>query len=408
MLEKLTTVPLVIAAHGTRDPEGVTACRALAERVRTKLPGTKVTIGFIELAEPRIPEAVADALKDSAPRGGAEAVVVPLMLASGGHVRIDIPEAIDKGRGNSEVAYSAALLGSPLLDSAVRRRVVEALGEWRPQDTACVLVGRGSSVVESNAERYRMARVLMEEAGLRSIHPAFIQVSRPSVPEALNHAKATGVKQIVVAPHFLFPGKLRTWNLDQVAAWRENNPDVEVRVAEVIGDCNELAQLVVDRYLAELDAEGFGEGAPGFMSSIVLQDRDVLVVGGGAVAARRIPRLLEAGAKVRVVAPNLGIPVGRLAASGAIAVEQRTARAEDVGDAWYVLAACNDPHVNAMIAAEAERRHTFCCRADDALGGTAMTPATASAGGLTVAVIGDRNPRRSVRIRDELLQVLQG
>ncbi|MBB1586063.1 MAG: sirohydrochlorin chelatase, partial [Propionibacterium sp.] len=225
MLEKLTTVPLVIAAHGTRDPEGVTACRALAERVRTKLPGTKVTIGFIELAEPRIPEAGADALKDSAPRGGAEAVVVPLMLASGGHVRIDIPEAIDKGRGNSEVAYSAALLGSPLLDSAVRRRVIEALGEWRPQDTACILVGRGSSVVGSNAERYRMARVLMEEAGLRSIHPAFIQVSRPSVPEALNHAKATGVKKIVVAPHFLFPGKLRTWNLDQVAAWRENNPD---------------------------------------------------------------------------------------------------------------------------------------------------------------------------------------
>ena len=40
MLEKLTTVPLVIAAHGTRDPEGVTACRALAERVRSKLPGT--------------------------------------------------------------------------------------------------------------------------------------------------------------------------------------------------------------------------------------------------------------------------------------------------------------------------------------------------------------------------------
>ncbi len=110
---------------------------------------------------------------------------------------------------------------------------------------------------------------------------------------------------------------------------------------------------------------------------------------------------------MRVVAPNLGIAVGRLAASGAITAEQRTARAEDVGEAWYVLAASNDPNVNAMIAAEAERRHTFCCRADDALGGTATTPTTASAGGLTVAVIGDRNPRRSVRVRDELLQVLQ-
>ena len=408
MLKELTNVPLVIAAHGTRDPEGVAVCRALAERVRAKLPDTKLTMGFVELTEPSIPEAVAEALEGLEPKGETDAVVVPLMLATGGHVRIDIPEAIDEGRGEARVAYSAALLGSPLLDSAVRNRVVEALGEWRPQDTACVLVGRGSPVTESNAERYRMARTLMEEKELRSIHPAFIQVSRPSVPEALNHAKATGVKQIVVAPHFLFPGKLRTWNLEQVAAWRENNPDVEVRVAEVIGDCDELAQLVVDRYLAELDAEGFGEGAPGFMSNLILKDRDVLVVGGGAVAARRIPRLLDAGAKVRVVAPNLGIAVGRLAASGAIAVERRTARADDVGEAWYVLAASNDPNVNAMIAAEAERRHTFCCRADDALGGTATTPTTASAGGLTVAVIGDRNPRRSVRIRDELLQVLQG
>ena len=128
-------------------------------------------------------------------------------------------------------------------------------------------------------------------------------------------------------------------------------------------DCDELAQLVVDRYLAELDVEGFGEGAPGFMSNLVLKDRDVLVVGGGAVAARRIPRLLDAGAKVRVVAPNLGIAVGRLAASGAITAEQRTARAEDVDEAWYVLAASNDPNVNAMIAAEAERRPHWTARA---------------------------------------------
>ena len=196
MLKELTNVPLVIAAHGTRDPEGVAVCRALAERVRAKLPDTKLTMGFVELTEPSIPEAVAEALEGFEPKGEMDAVVVPLMLATGGHVRIDIPEAIDEGRGEARVAYSAALLGSPLLDSAVRNRVVEVLGEWRPQDTACVLVGRGSPVTESNAERYRMARTLMEETELRSIHPAFIQVSRPSVPEALNHAKATGVKQI--------------------------------------------------------------------------------------------------------------------------------------------------------------------------------------------------------------------
>ena len=47
MLKELTNVPLVIAAHGTRDPEGVAVCRALAERVRAKLPDTKLTMGFV-------------------------------------------------------------------------------------------------------------------------------------------------------------------------------------------------------------------------------------------------------------------------------------------------------------------------------------------------------------------------
>ena len=64
MLKELTNVPLVIAAHGTRDPEGVAVCRALAERVRAKLPDTKLTMGFVELTEPSIPEAVAEAPHD--------------------------------------------------------------------------------------------------------------------------------------------------------------------------------------------------------------------------------------------------------------------------------------------------------------------------------------------------------
>ena len=400
-------VPLILAAHGSRDPEGVAACRAVAERVRGLLPGTRMALGFVELAEPSVAEAVAEAVEGREVTGEVDAVLVPLMLATGEHVREDIPRAIDEGRGEARVRYAASLLSSPLLMSAMRHRIEEALGDWRAKDTACVFVGRGSLVTESNAERYRLARTLMEESGLGSIHLGFIQVSRPSVPEALNTAMASGARQIIVAPHFLFPGKLRTWNLDQVRAWAEQHPEVEVRVAEVIGDCDELARLIVDRYAEELGLEGLGDGAPRYLTSLGLADRDVLVVGGGMVAARRIPRLLASGANVRVVAPNVGIAVGRLAARGAIRVEQRAARADDVAGAWYVLAASNDPTVNEMIAAEAERQHTFCVRADHAAAGSAATPAAASAGGLTVAVVGDRNPRRSVRVRDELLRILQ-
>ncbi|GAA2180722.1 hypothetical protein GCM10009785_12770 [Brooklawnia cerclae] len=148
------------------------------------------------------------------------------------------------------------------------------------------------------------------------------------------------------------------------------------------------------------------EGAPGYLVSLYLAGRDVLVVGGGVVAGRRIPALLAAGARVRVVAPQVSDEVRRLVDGGQVAHESRPVRPGDVDGAWYVLAASDDPQVNAMVAATAERNHTFCVRADWAPGGSASTPATASAGGLTVAVVGNRDPHRSVRVRDALLRVL--
>ena len=64
--------------------------------------------------------------------------------------------------------------------------------------------------------------------------------------------------------------------------------------------------------------------------------------------------------------------------------------------------------MNRQVAEAAEARHIFCVRSDRATGGSAYTPATEQAGGISVAVVGDRNPRRSVKVREELLRALQG
>ena len=407
-----SNVPLTIAAHGTRDADGVAQCRSLADKVASRLPGIKVTLGFVELAEPSISEAVGDALKGREITGDSDGVVVPLMLATGGHVREDIPESFDEGRGEADIRYARTLLPSPLIQQALQERIAEALDrdedQWLPQETTCVLIGRGNLVSEANAEHFRLCRMIWEKMDLERVEPAFIQVCRPSVPEALNAAAANGADHIVVAQNFLFNGRLRTWVHEQVDAWAQAHPEVQVRIADVIGDCDILADLVVQRYREALDVDGVEDGAPGYLSSLYLDGRDVLVVGGGSVAARRIPAFLAAGAKVRVVAPNLGIKVGRMAAKGTITWEQRPACPEDVEGAWYVLAATNDPCVNAMIAEAAEAAHTFCVRSDKSRLGSASTPATTSAGGLSVAVVGDRNPQRSVSVRDELIKILQG
>jgi uroporphyrin-III C-methyltransferase/precorrin-2 dehydrogenase/sirohydrochlorin ferrochelatase len=133
-----------------------------------------------------------------------------------------------------------------------------------------------------------------------------------------------------------------------------------------------------------------------------LAGRPVLVVGGGAVAQRRVPALLAAGAVVTLVAPAATPALDERASLGEIAWRQRQFVPSDVDGQWLVLAATDDPAANAAVSAEAERRRVFCVRADDAAVATAWTPTVTGADELTVAVWGGGDPRRSVRLREAI------
>ncbi|MBK7820656.1 MAG: hypothetical protein IPJ61_06175 [Tessaracoccus sp.] len=396
------TTPLVIAAHGTRDAEGEAVCRALADRVQELLSDRRVALGFVELSGPSIPDALVDVLRDQPePR----AVVVPLMLGTGGHVRVDIPEFISEALAavpGAQVDYAAHLGPDPRLMDAVRQRVAVALGEWDRAETTLVLVGRGALVADANADHVRLARMYLEEDGWGDVVPGFIQVTRPSLPEALDRAYAAGGRQLLVMGHWLFPGRLRTWTFEQAADWAAAHPDAEVRLAEPIGDCDELAAVVVGRYREAL-VDAPGVGSPAYLSGLRLKGRRVVVVGGGSVSTRRVPRLCEAGADVTLISPTATPGLEELAADGRIAWERREYAAGDLDGAWYVLAQTDSPEVNARVAAEAEASRTFCVRADDATGGTAWTATTMNADGVTVGVLGTRNPVRSRGVRDALL-----
>ena len=424
MTRALPTTPLVIAAHGTRDPEGLAVCTALVDRVRGLLPDVRVDVGYVELAPPSIAEALTAQLGESADQREAaadpsadlgqdqDAVVVPLMLNTGGHVRSDIPGEIAAAAAQvpgARIGYARPLGADPRLVAALQRRIRDAAADWDLRDTTLLLVGRGAAVPEANADHARLARLVHEHLGTRAVVAAYAQVTRPSLPEALNDAVATGARHIVVAAHLLFPGMLRTWLRQQAQAWQNEHPDVPVRVAEVIGDCDELAAVVVDRYreAAQDPPPAPADGAPVYLSGLLLADKDVLVVGAGAVADRRVPRLLQAGARVRLVSPTLSVRLRRLLGDDRLHWEQRAFTESDLDEVWYALALTNDPAVNARVAAAALDRRVFCVRADDARAGTAWTPAVESAGGLTVGVVGNRDPRRSVSVRDALLTVLQ-
>jgi uroporphyrin-III C-methyltransferase / precorrin-2 dehydrogenase / sirohydrochlorin ferrochelatase len=146
---------------------------------------------------------------------------------------------------------------------------------------------------------------------------------------------------------------------------------------------------------------------PPYPSGLLLGGRRVLVVGGGHVAQRRIPRLLASGADVVLVSPVVTPAVEGLAGSGEITWHERGFEPSDVDGAWYVIAATDDHATNEAVSRECESRRIFCVRADDATQATAWTPAVGRHAGVTVAVLGNREPRRSAGVRDAIVTALR-
>ena len=128
---------------------------------------------------------------------------------------------------------------------------------------------------------------------------------------------------------------------------------------------------------------------------------EALVVGGGAVAARKTRSLLEAGARVRLVAPVIADALRAMAAeSPRLALEERAYRADDIGEALLVIAATDQRDVNARVAADALATTRLINVADEPDEGNCSTPAVHRAGDLVVAVTAGSVPGVAARVRD--------
>jgi uroporphyrin-III C-methyltransferase/precorrin-2 dehydrogenase/sirohydrochlorin ferrochelatase len=148
------------------------------------------------------------------------------------------------------------------------------------------------------------------------------------------------------------------------------------------------------------------EPAP-YLSGLVLTDRRVVVVGGGGVAQRRLPRLLETGAQIDLISPAITPTIEGLLTNPALRWIERGYVDGDLADAWYVVVATDDASVNDQVSAEAEARRIFCVRSDDRSRATAWTPASGRHGQVTIGVLGGGDHRRSAAVRDAILEELR-
>jgi sirohydrochlorin cobaltochelatase len=260
--------PLLLAAHGTRDPAGVAAFAALADRVGALAgkEGTRAAGGFIELSAPPLRDAVAAlAAQAASPASGTRMVAVPLMLSAAGHAKGDIPAALARERARHpglDWIYARPLGPHPALINLLAARIAAAAAAAtataeaaEAKAPAVLLVGRGSTDPDANADVVKTTRLLWEGRDFPLAETAFVSLARPDVAEGLERCRLLGATRIVVARYFLFPGVLPDRVAQQAEDYARAHPELEIRCADVLGDCDEIAALVYARYQEALSGD---------------------------------------------------------------------------------------------------------------------------------------------------------
>lgn len=250
----MTPPALLLVGHGTRDEAGAEAFRDFIRQLGERNPGLPVGGGFIELSPPPLADAVAELVEGGASRFAA----VPLVLVSAGHAKGDIPAALareEQRHPGTSYAYGRPLGPHPGLLAVLDRRLEEQVTLAERADTTVLLVGRGSTDPDANAEVCKVARLLWEGRGYAGVETAFVSLAAPDVPSGLDRCARLGARRVVVLPYFLFTGILPERVRQQAEGWAAAHPEVEVRQADVIGPEPELAELVMERYRETLKGD---------------------------------------------------------------------------------------------------------------------------------------------------------
>ncbi|HEY5835985.1 MAG TPA: sirohydrochlorin chelatase [Streptomyces sp.] len=218
---------LVAVAHGSRDPRALWTVQALLDRVRARRPELDVRLGHVELNEPLLDDTLAGLRGD--------AVLVPLLLGRGHHVKRDLPAAL-AGAPHVRGVVAAPLGPHPLLAEALDARLAEA--GWQAGGQAVVLAAAGSRDPDSAVDTGRTAALLSARLGGVPVLPAYASAAAPTVPEAVAALAARGLRRVAVASYFTAPGLFAT-QAASAAPWI---------VAAPLGAHEAMARLVLHRY----------------------------------------------------------------------------------------------------------------------------------------------------------------
>ncbi|MCP5085213.1 MAG: sirohydrochlorin chelatase [Rhodobacteraceae bacterium] len=254
----MVKIGVMICGHGSRSQDAVDEFAVLAEKLPAYLPPDwAVDYGYLEFANPVIRLGL-DNLRE---KGCDRILAVPGMLFAAMHTKNDIPTVLNTyaAKHGIEVTYSRELGVDPKMIAAAGARVRAAVdqantdhGDLPLHDTALVVIGRGASDPDANANVSKIARILWEGMGFGWCEVGYSGVTFPLVEPTLDHVAKLGYKRVIVFPYFLFTGILidRIYGFTDKCA--DKYPEIQFVKAGYLNDHPNVLETFAERITEQM------------------------------------------------------------------------------------------------------------------------------------------------------------
>ncbi|MEQ9622931.1 sirohydrochlorin chelatase [Coleofasciculus chthonoplastes] len=246
--------PLLMIGHGSRDMQGRQGFLDFAHAYQGLDSSRPVVPCFLELTTPSIQEGVDQCVA----QGYTEFSVLPILLFAARHNKFDVTNELDRAKARHpqiRFYYGRHFGITPAILELWHRRLAELdqtsdnspMSSIKRSETVLLVVGRGSSDPDANGDVYKLARLLWEGSGYKTVEIGFIGITHPRLEEGFNRARLFQPKRIIVLPYFLFTGVLVKKIFDITAQQQEQYPDIKMTCLPEMGIQPELLSVLRER-----------------------------------------------------------------------------------------------------------------------------------------------------------------
>lgn len=249
--------PLLAIGHGTRNESGRQTFLDFVETYQKLDTSRPVIPCFLELTEPTIQQGVEACIE----QGYTEITALPILLFAARHNKFDVTNELDRARSpypQLSFNYGRHFGITPKIIELWRDRLAELdRPDKNPhnisrEDTVLLFVGRGSSDPDANGDVCKLARIIWEGSGYKTVETCFIGITHPRLEEGFRRAYLYQAKRIIVLPYFLFTGTLMSKIFDISAQQQEQYPNIDITCLSEMGIAPQLLQVIRER---EIEAQ---------------------------------------------------------------------------------------------------------------------------------------------------------